>query len=208
MSCRILFGRQKKTCGAQTLLCPLEIQWQGLYWAWEVKGFSEKCLALSPFGVLLPHPSCPVSAWLIPSGSGPRENQGWKFSLHSRPRGVGSTHLGGAQLCAFWKALQTTVTQMVPIPQFEKSIVLNRYLVPFLKESGHASAGNPERHFWVILGPFYGKMMLLVHPRVTVDSWRCTRLSPVYMRRFTLPSPPNQFIVSYVSVPVLGLSGR
>lgn len=120
MSCRILFGRQKKTCRAQTLLCPLGIQWQGVYWAWEGKGFSEKCLALAPLGVLLPHPSCPVSAWRIPSGSGPRENQGWKVSLHSRPRGVGSIDLGGAQLCAFWKALKTTVTQMVLTPQSEK----------------------------------------------------------------------------------------
>ena len=90
---------------------------------------------------------------------------------------------------------------MVPTTRSEKNIVLNRYLVPFLKESGHTSAGNPERPFWVILGPFYGKMMLLFHPRVTVDGWRHTRLSPVYMRIFTLLSPPNQFIVSYVSVP-------
>ena len=205
MSFRILFGRQK-TWRAQTPHIPLGIQWQGLP-NLRGEGFLREMFSSTPAWSLTPSPSCPVSAWLIPSDSGPRENQGWKFSLHSCPRGVGSIDLGGAQLRAFWKALKTTVTQMVPTPQFEKDIVLNRYLVPFLKESGHTSAGNPERCFWIILGPFYGRMMLLVHPRVTVPDWKHTRLSPVYMRIFTLPSPPNQFIVSYVSVPALGLTG-
>ena len=98
-----------------------------VYWAGRWRG-SQKNVQLHPLpGVSFPQSSCPASAWLILSGSRARENQGWKFPLHPHPRGIGSIDLGRAQLCAFWKALKMTVTQVVPTPQFEKTLYKQRF---------------------------------------------------------------------------------
>lgn len=187
----------------------------GLLWPWQfTNGFPElgvgealgKGSANPPPWSFIPLLLLPWLSLVIPSGSGQREDQRCKFPPHPCPRGARSIDLGGAQPCVVGKTLQVSVTQYQSLRKhcMEQRLPAAQW-VPFLGNLKSEScpvwsylSGNPERHFWVTPRPFYGNMMLLVHPIVTVQPGTHPAFS--HLGENALTSVPTQQIYEVLSM--------
>lgn len=156
---------------------PLEIQWQRFTELGVGEGSQREVQLHHLPGVSSPHSSSPALTWLIPSGSGPREDQWCQFPPHPHPRRARSIDLGGAQPCTFGKALQVIVTQVNPILQYEKTLQAGQW-VPFPREPQIGVMPHlviPQQTIQKGISESYQDysmgMTLLAHRSITVYPW-------------------------------------